>query len=225
MKALLLPGEDVLESNGYIRGHGTQLKDDHIVSTYFGRVRITNKLVAIDPVSPMKYSPEVGNVVIGRVVGIHNKKWKMELNSKADVYLGLSAINLPGVAQRRKQESDEMSMRDFFDINDLVVSEVQKVNRNGTAALHTRNDRYGKLGEGLLVFVPHFLLEPLKTRFLSNGSIRAIVGCNGYIWIGRKHEDPSTFVEAARVASRVREMAFQNRYINMERLLEKELQN
>lgn len=225
MKALFLPGEEVLESDGYIRGHGTQLKDSRIVSTYFGKVRITNKLVAIDPMFPMKYTPEVGNVVVGRVVGIHNKKWKMDLNSRADVYLGLSAINLPGEVQRRKQESDEMSMRSFFDINDLVVSEIQKVNRNGTAALHTRNDKYGKLSEGLLVFVPHFLLEPLKTRFLSNDSIKVIAGCNGYIWVGRRHEDPAEFAEVAKVVSKVKAMASQNRSINIEKILGKEAQH
>ncbi|ADM12454.1 Rrp4-like RNA-binding protein [Encephalitozoon intestinalis ATCC 50506] len=221
MKTLFLPGEDVLESDGYIRGHGTQLRGSNIASTYFGRVKITNKLVSIDPISSMKYNPEVGNVVVGRVIGIHNKKWKVELSSRGDAYLGLSAINLPGTVQRRKQESDEMSMRDFFDINDLVVSEVQKVNRNGTIALHTRNDMYGKLGQGLLVFAPHFLLEPLRTRFLLHGNIKVIVGCNGYIWVGKTREDPMAFIEIASLVSKIKTMVSQNRYINMEELLEK----
>ncbi|CAD25853.1 similarity to HYPOTHETICAL PROTEIN YAZE_SCHPO [Encephalitozoon cuniculi GB-M1] len=221
MKTLLLPGEDVLESEGYIRGHGTQLRGSCIASTYFGRPRITNKLVTVDPMFPLKYSPEVGDVVVGRVIGIHNKKWKMELNSKADVYLGLSAINLPGTVQRRKQESDEISMRDFFEIDDLVVSEVQKVGRNGVAALHTRSDKYGKLGPGLLVFVPHFLLEPLKTRFLSNGSVEVIVGCNGYIWVGRGCKDSSTFTEITSVVSGIKAMVSQNKRVNVERLLKK----
>lgn len=219
MGALFLPGEDVLGGDGYIRGHGTRLRNENIASTYFGRLRITNKLVTVDPACPLRYTPEVGDVVVGRVVAIQSKKWRVELNARGDVHLGLSAINLPGVVQRRKLESDEMSMRSFFDIGDLVVSEVQKVNKNGTSALHTRSDRYGKLGEGVLVFVPHFLVEPLKSRFLSSSHVDAVVGCNGYVWVGSR-SGLAGFAEVARVVSWIKAMAQQGKRINVERVLE-----
>lgn len=218
MKELLLPGEEIFEDDGYIRGHGTQLKDGKIASTYFGKLGVTNKLVTVDPMFPLRYSPEVGDVVIGRILNIHNKRWNVELNSKSGAYLSLSAINLPGAVQRRKQESDEISMRSFFDINDLVVSEVQKINKNGSAALHTRNERYRKLSNGVLEFVPHFLLSPLKSRFLSDGGVEVIAGCNGYVWIGNKGDASSLHVISSLV-SRIKDMVEAGNVINMEKLL------
>lgn len=220
MKGLFLPGEQVFEGDGYIRGHGTQARGDQIVSTYLGRLHVINKLVTVEPASPLRYSPEVGDVVIGRVVGIYNKKWRMELHSKSEVYLSLSAINLPGVVQRRKQESDEMSMREFFDINDLIVCEVQKVNKSGSAALHTRNEKYRKLCYGILVSVLHFLVEPLKTRFLSKNNLEVIVGCNGYVWVGSQKKDASSLAEVSSVVSRIREVAERREKVDVERLLE-----
>jgi exosome complex component RRP4 len=217
MKELLLPGEAICENEGYIRGHGTQSRKEEIVSSYFGRLRIINRLVSVEPAAAMRYMPEVGDVVVGRVASISNKRWKIEMNSRADVTLGLSAISLPGVAQRRKLESDEISMRTFFDIGDLIVAEVQKVNRSGSAALHTRNDRYKKLTNGILVFVPFALLPPLKSRFVVVGGVEVIAGANGLIWVARGE---ASFEMVARIASRLREMAARKKNVQFDQLID-----
>jgi exosome complex component RRP4 len=217
MKELLLPGEVICENEGYIRGHGTQLRGEEIVSSYFGRLRLINKLISVEPSTALRYMPEVGDVVVGRVASIFSKRWKIEMNSKTDVSLSLSAINLPGVAQRRKLESDEISMRTFFNIGDLIVAEVQKVNRNGSASLHTRSDRYRKLGDGMLVFVPSVLLPPLKSRFVTVGDTEVIVGANGFVWIGRSSEE--SFLTVSRIALRLREMVSGWEMVQLDQLL------
>ena len=47
--------------------------------------------------------------------------------------------------QRRKLESDELQMRNFFEEGDLLVAEVQAFYADGTMSLHTRSLKYGKV--------------------------------------------------------------------------------
>lgn len=178
-----LPGEVICESDDYIRGHGTFIKGDNIISSYFGIPKIINKLVTVTPKFYNRYAPEIGDVVIGRVTGIYNKKWKIEMNCKSEVSLNLASINLPGVTQRRKLESDEILMREYFDIDDLLVAEVQKIGKTGLVSLHTRSEKYKKLLNGVLIKIPSSLVPQLKTKFLSFSDFEIIIGCNGFIWI------------------------------------------
>jgi len=48
-------------------------------------------------VQPQKklYKPEVGDVVIGRVISIEKKSWRVDINYNRDGNLSLSSINLP----------------------------------------------------------------------------------------------------------------------------------
>lgn len=215
----LLPGQHICDADGYIRGHGTNVSDQGITSSYFGNLKQINKLVTVYPCFSFQYTPEVGDVVIGRIGQIFNKKWKVDTNSRVDTTLSLSAINLPGVMQRRKSETDEMNMRAFFNTNDLIVCEVQKISKTGPAALHTRNDRYRKLTDGVLVRVPQFLLLPLKTRFLTLGNIEVIAGCNGYIWVSTCSEDEEDLRRVGFLSRTLREMAQGQAPIDAERVL------
>ncbi|QRW02864.1 exosome complex component RRP40 [Ceratobasidium sp. AG-Ba] len=57
----------------------------------------------------------VGDLVVGRIAEVQNKRWKVDVNSRQDGLLLLSSVNLPGGVQRRKLESDELQMRTFFE--------------------------------------------------------------------------------------------------------------
>lgn len=219
MSKLYLPGEYICNSEGYIKGHGTDTLNETIVSTYLGTVSQINKLVTVTPKFTVNYSPEIGDVVIGRVLQIYNKKWWIDTNSKLDTTLSLSAINLPGVIQRRKCEEDEINMSKFFDFNDLLVCEVQKVNKSGSAALHTRNEKYGKLENGILVKVFPDLLVPMKQRFISKGPLNIIGGCNGWIWISTKEIVPETLKLITIVKTVIESHCSKNEKIDLEEIL------
>jgi len=47
--------------------------------------------------------------------------------------------------KRRKLESDELQMRQFFEEGDLLVAEVQAFFADGAMSLHTRSLTYGKV--------------------------------------------------------------------------------
>lgn len=43
-----------------------------------------------------RYIGEVGDVVIGRITEVGNKRWKVDANTVLDSALLLSCVNLPG---------------------------------------------------------------------------------------------------------------------------------
>lgn len=142
-----------------------------------------NKLISIKPLKS-RYVGEIGDVVVGRVLEVGQKRWKVETNSRLDSTLLISSINLPGGELRRRGIEDEQGMRKLLQEGDLVSAEVQNVMSDGTLSLHTRSLKYGKLGQGILVKVFPSLVKRRKTHFhnLPCGA-SIILGNNGYIWI------------------------------------------
>lgn len=57
-----------------------------------------NKLVTVHPVKS-RYIGETGDVVVGRIAQVASKRWKLEVNSRQEASLLLSAVDLPGATQ------------------------------------------------------------------------------------------------------------------------------
>ncbi|ORD96835.1 EXOS2 [Hepatospora eriocheir] len=193
---IYFPGDEICENTGYIRGHGTNLRKGKIVSCYYGTLNQINKLITVKPNHFVRHKCEIGDIIIGRVKEIYNRKWKIEGNCSNDTTIALGAVNLPGVTQRRRIEADEMEMRNIFTINDLVVSEVQKVAKNGNTSLHTRSDKYGKLTNGLLITIPIEKFKSSEIKFVNTEKISTIIGNNGFIWISG---DIDTIIEVRNI--------------------------
>lgn len=102
------------------RGHGTYVENDTITSSVAGTLERVNKLISVRPLST-RYVPEVGDLVIGRIVEVAGQRWKVEANARQDAVLMLSSVNLPGGVQRRKVESDSLKMREFLAEGDVSV--------------------------------------------------------------------------------------------------------
>jgi exosome complex component RRP4 len=201
---IVAPGEAISTEVGFLRGHGTYVKGDKLHSTLGGVVERVNKLVSVRPLRS-RYQPEVGDVIIGRVRELAAKRWKLDINSRLDGILMLSAINLPGGAQRRRTQSDELQMRSFFQENDLISAEVQQFFSDGAIALHTRSLKYGKLEQGQFVAVPPALIKRGKTAFnVLPCGVEVILGANGYIWISPP-TSPATPEEEHSMTARVKQ--------------------
>lgn len=112
----------------------------------------TNKLLSVHPLRA-RYIPEIGDLVVGRIVEVQARRWKVDIAAPLLAQLPLSAINLPGGILRRRTSADELQMRNFFVEGDLVVAEVQSVHQDGSATLHTRSLEYGKLRNGVFMVV------------------------------------------------------------------------
>lgn len=157
-----------------------------------GTLQKTNKLLSIRPLRA-RYTPEIGDLVVGRIVEVQTKRWKVDLSAPLLAHLPLSAINLPGGILRRRTSTDELAIRTFFSEGDLLVAEVQSIYQDGAASLHTRSLKYGKLRNGIFLAVSGTgggggvvrARRQVWTVETGNGGgeVDVVLGVNGYIWI------------------------------------------
>ncbi|XP_047514399.1 exosome complex component RRP4 isoform X1 [Pieris napi] len=177
------PGEVICGLGDFMRGHGTYLEDNNIKSSVAGVMQKVNKLICIHPLKS-RYVGEIGDVVVGRVIEVQQKRWKVETNSRLDSVLQLSSVNLPGGELRRRSAEDEQMMRQLLKEGDLISAEVQSIYSDGSLSLHTRSLKYGKLQQGVMVKVFPSLIRRRKNHFhVFSFGISMIIGNNGFIWI------------------------------------------
>ncbi|PQQ21340.1 exosome complex component RRP4 homolog [Prunus yedoensis var. nudiflora] len=170
--------------DGLLKGHGTSEFNGEVVATVCGIVERVNKLVYVRALRA-RYKPEVGDIIVGRVIEVAPKRWRVEINYSHDAVLMLSSMNLPDGIQRRRTALDELNMRSIFEENDVICAEVRGFQHDGLH-LQARSQKYGKLGRGQLLTVPSYLVKRRKQHFhnLENYGIDLIIGCNGFIWVG-----------------------------------------
>ncbi|KAG4091792.1 hypothetical protein H8356DRAFT_1312924 [Neocallimastix lanati (nom. inval.)] len=185
---IVTPGEQITSDPAFMRGHGTYAQEDVVMASVAGVVERVNKLISVKPLRT-RYTAEIGDVVVGRITEVAQKRWKVDINGKQNAILLLSSVNLPGGVQRRKTELDELNMKSFFSEGDLIGAEVQAFFHDGASSLHTRNLKYGKLRNGSLVVVPPALVRRCKSHFYTLPcGVDLILGLNGYIFVS-KHPD------------------------------------
>uniref|UniRef100_A0A8C3W5Y6 Exosome component 2 n=1 Tax=Catagonus wagneri TaxID=51154 RepID=A0A8C3W5Y6_9CETA len=171
-KHLVVPGDTITTDTGFMRGHGTYMGEEKLIASVAGSVERVNKLICVKALKT-RYNGEVGDIVVGRITEVQQKRWKVETNSRLDSVLLLSSMNLPGGELRRRSAEDELAMRGFLQEGDLI--------------------------SGVLVQVSPSLVKRQKTHFhdLPCGA-SVILGNNGFIWIyptpEHKEEEAGGFI-------------------------------
>jgi exosome complex component RRP4 len=178
------------------RGHGTYNSPalPTITATLAGTILKTNKLLSVSPLRA-RYTPEIGDLVIGRIIEVQKNRWKVDVSAPLLAQLPLSSINLPGGVLRRRTTNDELQMRNYFQEGDLVVAEVQQIgSQDGAATLHTRSLKYGKLRNGVFMALSGSgggsgVVRSRRQVFTVSGGggveVNVILGVNGYIWLSK----------------------------------------
>ena len=59
-----------------------------------GTVEITNKLIIVNPIKS-RYSPQIGDIIVGKIIEISNKRWKVDINASSYGLLNLNAAYIP----------------------------------------------------------------------------------------------------------------------------------
>jgi exosome complex component RRP4 len=176
-------GDVIPTEQTFLRGHGTIVRNNKAVAAVSGFVERVNKLVSVSAVRA-RYHGEVGDVLVGRVCDVGDRKWRVQVGATQDAVLMLSSINLPGGAQRRRTVEDRLQMRALFEEGELCSAEVQSILNDGCVSLHTRTTKYGKLRNGQMVIVPAALVKRCKQHFHTlDCGVDVILGNNGYVWI------------------------------------------
>ncbi|XP_075670594.1 exosome complex component RRP4 homolog [Castanea sativa] len=181
--------------DGVLKGHGTLDLNGELVATLCGVVERVNKLVYVRALRA-RYKPEVGDIVVGRVSEVAQKRWRLDIHYSQDAVLMLSSMNLPDGIQRRRTALDELNMRTIFEENDVICAEVRGIQHDGLH-LQARSQKYGKLERGQLLTVPPYLVRKRKQHFhhLEQYGVDLILGCNGFIWVGEHVEVKDDMVE------------------------------
>jgi exosome complex component RRP4 len=187
LSSLVLPGQPITGEPGYLRGHGSYFdvteEGSMLIASVAGQIERIDKLISVKP-PKSRYLAEIGDLVVGRISAVESKRWKVDICSQKDANLQLSSVNLPGGAQRIRTHEDQLQMRSLFTESDLISAEVQNVNADGSASLHTRSLKYGKLENGQLAIVPASLIKRLPQHYISlPWGVDVLLGKNGYIWI------------------------------------------
>ncbi|GMH02628.1 hypothetical protein Nepgr_004467 [Nepenthes gracilis] len=171
--------------DGVLKGHGTSELDGQVVATLCGVVERVNKLVYVRSLRS-RYKPDTGDIIVGRVVEVAQKRWKIDINANQDAVLMLSSMNMPDKIQRRRTAVDELNMRNIFEECDVICAEVRNLQHDGTIQLQARSEKYGKLDRGQLLTVPCYLVKRRKQHFhqLEQYGVTLVLGCNGFIWVG-----------------------------------------
>ncbi|XP_015449808.1 exosome complex component RRP4 isoform X2 [Pteropus alecto] len=94
-KHLVVPGDTITTDTGFMRGHGTYMGEEKLIASVAGSVERVNKLICVKALKT-RYNGEVGDIVVGRITEVQQKRWKVETNSRLDSVLLLSSMNLPG---------------------------------------------------------------------------------------------------------------------------------
>ncbi|CCE62841.1 hypothetical protein TPHA_0D02030 [Tetrapisispora phaffii CBS 4417] len=180
---IVTPGELITEDPIWMRGHGTYFLENSTYSSAAGTISRVNRLLSVIPLKG-RYTPETGDHIVGRITDVGNKRWKVDIGGKQHAVLMLGSVNLPGGILRRKSESDELQMRTFLKEGDVLNAEVQSLFQDGSASLHTRSLKYGKLRDGLLIQVPSSLVVRSKNHTHNlPGNVTVLLGVNGFIWL------------------------------------------
>lgn len=181
--------------DAFLKGHGTIDLNGELVATVCGVVERVNKLVYVRALRA-RYKPEVGDIVVGRVVEVAQKRWRLEINFCQDAVLMLSSMNMPDGIQRRRTALDELNMRSIFEENDVVLAEVRNFQHDGSLQLQARSQKYGKLEKGQLLIIDPYLVKKSKQHLhhLEQFGIDLILGRNGFIWIGEHVEARDSMV-------------------------------
>lgn len=205
-RKILTPGEPITSDAQWMRGHGTHLSPSSLHPTIHaslaGTLQKTNKLLSLAPLRA-RYTPSIGDLVIGRIVSVDQRRWKVDIAAPLLAALPLSAINLPGGTLRKRTAVDELSIRNFFVEGELLVAEVQTLFGDGSAGLHTRSLRYGKLRNGVFVSCAGYgggsgrkggVRRSRQQIFTvaargAAGVVQVVLGVNGYVHISAQVED------------------------------------
>jgi exosome complex component RRP4 len=154
-----------------------------------GVVHQIDQVICVRPLR-QGYRPDIGDVIVGRIVQVDQKRWMVDVNSYQHAVLNLTSINLPGGIQRRRSEEDQLNIRNFFKEGDIISAEVMQVNSNdGRIMLQTRNLKYGKLLNGFMLKTDSNFIRRMKNHIINfmedreEFGIGAIIGTNGYVWI------------------------------------------
>ena len=178
-RQVVVPGE-LLAEGRYRPSMGTYDEDGKIFSALVGLAELRGNTVKVVPLQGV-YIPREGDLVIGTVTLVAGNNWKIDIG-------GPYGASLHANNALRRPYDDDISR--YFDIGDVLVTEVQAFDRVSGPFLTMKGRGLTKLDMGMIMDVNPAKIPRIIGR---RGSminmikdqlrIQAVVGQNGKIWI------------------------------------------
>ncbi|PXF44358.1 Exosome complex component RRP4 [Gracilariopsis chorda] len=191
------PGSVILTEDHSVRVRRTLLScgesGNVLTATRAGFISRVNKLVMVVPLCS-RYILETGDVVGGRVVEIASKRYKMDVNATKLAFLLLTAIKLPGGVHRRRNQEDELNMREYCISKRVIWSVLKFRNDEKTAASPSTRECYGiescPVDGGQLVTLQSELVKRAKKHFheLPCG-VHMTLRDNGFVFLSQTRKN------------------------------------
>ncbi|GJN75288.1 exosomal core protein CSL4 [Purpureocillium lilacinum] len=164
--AVAVPGKIIGPVSKYASGPGTHIHDGNVVSSLMGKVTITppakapgpakrlNKITAADPeelatVSVSRHGkkreilPDVGNVVLARVVRLMPKQAIVVIQQVGDTVLQTEWQGVIRVQDVRATEKDKVKIYESFKPGDIVRASVISLGDQANYYLSTASNELG----------------------------------------------------------------------------------
>ncbi len=189
---LVVPG-DILAEGRFRAGENTYRLGGKIYATRIGLVEYGRGVVSVIALRS-NYEPRVGDTVVGAVVDIDLGSWRVDVGAPA-----LAILNVPdAIGESFKQE---MALPEIFDIGDVVVARVVKLNRDGTPILSTLGPGLGRVEEGRLVRmtptkIPRLIGKKgsMVNMILKETGCQIVIGQNGVILVNCRDKEMEDLV-------------------------------
>lgn len=97
-----------------------EMADPHTSRNAFRTQDWDPHLVEATYSAPAPGLPGPVTLLPGLRMQVAGKRWRVDLGSRGEASLLLSAVNLPGGVQRRRTAEDELSMRSIFQEGDVI---------------------------------------------------------------------------------------------------------
>ncbi len=184
-QALVVPGEDLGESEGQEAGHGVLSISGRLKAIKQGIIRKKGDLVSVEP-KHTRYMPRPGDLVIGFIEGCTNNIWFIELGAPFNAILPMSLG--PG-------KVDFGGTRSVMDVGDAVLCRIQEVEETHSSVVTMKGMGLRKIRSGTIEEIdPHLLGrligkggESLR-RLKEDTECRIVVADNGRMWIDGEFE-------------------------------------
>jgi len=178
-RRIVLPG-DLLATNPRVAGYGTYVENGKVYSKILGLFDKSDTGVRVIPLKG-KYSPSVGDIVVGIVREVTSNGWVVDIHSHYQAFLPLS---------ENPEFKPIKKINDVLDIGDAVITKVLSIDPRLKVTLTMRDKvcrpvRFGRIVAINPARVPRVIgkkgsmIKTLKSEL----GIQILVGQNGLIWL------------------------------------------
>jgi exosome complex component RRP4 len=177
---IVVPGEYLGLSEEFEAGHGVIIRNDNLMATKNGKLRINGKIISIEPLHS-QYVPRPSDLVIGFVEGCTNNIWFIDIGAPFNAILPMSL---------GPSKASFGSTRQVLDIGEAILCRIQEVEETHSSVVTMKGMGLRKIRSGSIDDIdPHLIVELSKdgNNLLRNmkdaNDCRIITADNGRIWI------------------------------------------